>query len=65
MGERTGVAKFRITLKTTLRRGELYWVAEVEAADEDEAMAKAEEAFLAELDNPAEWAFDEADVEGL
>jgi len=57
------MAKFKVTLKATFKRGEMYWVANVDARNEDEAMEKAETYFFEELDNPSEWAFDEADVE--
>ena len=57
--------KFNVTLKASLKRGELYWVAKVSAPDEDAAMAEAERLFFAELDEPSEWAFSDADVESL
>jgi hypothetical protein len=57
------MAKFKVTLKAKFNRGEMYWVSTVDARDEDDAMNKAETGFFAELDNPSEWAFDEADVE--
>ena len=57
------MAKFVVTLKANLKSGEMYWVAKVDAKDEDDAMATAESAFFTELDNPAEWSFEEADVE--
>lgn len=57
--------KFHVTLKSTLKTGELYWVSDIAAADEDDAMRKAEAAFMVELENPGEWSFSEADVEAL
>lgn len=60
-----GMPKFNVTLKASLARGELYWVAKVSAPDEDAAMAEAERLFFAELDAPSEWAFSDADVESL
>ena len=57
------MAIFVVTLKANLKAGKMYWVAKVDAKDEDDAMATAEAAFFTELDNPAEWSFDEADVE--
>lgn len=57
------MVKFKVTLKAKFNRGEMYWVATVDAKNEDEAMEKAETSFFEELDNPSEWAFDEADVE--
>lgn len=57
------MARYHVTLKATLKRGELYWVADVEAADEDAAMAEAEAVFMSEIDASTEWSFSEADVE--
>ncbi len=57
------MARFHVTLKATLRRGELYWVTDVDAADEDDAMAQAEAVFIDELEGSSEWSFSEADVE--
>lgn len=59
------MAKFHVTLKAALPTGELYWVADVSAGDEDEAMQRAEALFLAQLDDAAEWSFTEADVEPI
>jgi len=57
------MARFHVTLKATLPHGELYWVTDVDAGDEDEAMRRAEAVFMTELETPSEWAFSEADVE--
>ncbi len=57
------MAKFHVTLKATLKRGEMYWVTDVSAADEDAALSAAEALFMQELDNAADWSFSEADVE--
>ena len=59
------MAKFNVTLKAALKKGDIYWVAKVNATDEDAAMAVAEALFFKELDNPGQWSFDEADVEAL
>lgn len=59
------MAKFHVTLKATMPSGELYWVADVSAGDEDEAMQKAEALFLQALEVDSEWGFSEADVEPL
>lgn len=59
------MAKFHVTLKATLPAGELYWVADVVAVDEDAAMQAAEEMFLTILDEGHEWSFSEADIEPL
>ena len=52
-----------MTLKANLKRGEMYWVAKVDAKNADDAMAVAEAAFFTELDDSREWSFEEADVE--
>ena len=55
---------YHVTLKARLTRGTLYWVTDIEAADEDEALGLAEELFLDELDDPkGGWKFDETNVE--
>ena len=55
---------YHVTLKAILTRGTLYWVTDIEAADEDEALGLAEELFLDELDDPkGGWRFDETNVE--
>ena len=59
------MTKFHVTLKAVLRRGELYWVSDVEAADEDAALDTAEAEFMAEIETPGEWSFSEADVEAI
>ena len=55
--------KYRVTLKAPLKRGTLYWVADVEADGEDEAIVAAEHRFEAQMEAPEEWSFDEYDVE--
>ena len=59
------MAKYHVTLQAELSRGLLYWVSDVEAADEDEAMRQAEELFMKELETPEEWSFSAGDVEAL
>ncbi len=59
------MAKFHVTLKATLPSGELYWVADVNAGNEDVAMQRAEELFMQALDDNSEWSFSEADAEAL
>lgn len=55
--------KFKVTLKATLKRGTFYWVADVEAASEDEAIVAAEHRFEAQMEQGGDWAFDDFDVE--
>ena len=58
------MASYHVTLKARLTRGTLYWITDIEAPGEDEALGLAEELFLDELDDPkGGWKFDEANVE--
>jgi hypothetical protein len=58
------MAKMNITLKASLKRGTFYWVTEVEANSEEEAVQSAENLFLAEVENANEWEFNEFEVTG-
>ena len=51
-----------VTLKTTLSKGEFYWVADVEADSDEEAVVAAENLFMAELERIKEWEFSDYDV---
>ncbi|MDE0727578.1 MAG: hypothetical protein OSB82_14060 [Alphaproteobacteria bacterium] len=64
-GYKPTMAKFHVTLKASLSDGEFYWVADVQAENEDAAMAVAEARFTRQLENAAKWSFSEADVEPL
>jgi hypothetical protein len=55
--------KYKVTLKAVLKRGVFYWVAEVRADSEEEAITAAEHLFMAETEKASEWAFDEYDAE--
>lgn len=55
--------KYRITLRTNLRRGSFFWVAEVEAANEEAAAVAAEKLFEEQMDSGEEWSFEEYDAE--
>jgi hypothetical protein len=59
------VAKYHVTLQAELSRGVLYWVSDVTAGDEDDALRQAEAIFLKELETPEEWSFTAGDVEAL
>ena len=59
------MGKYLVTLRAELKRGLMYWVCQVDAGNEDEAMTKAESAFTAEIDDPGEWSFSDGDVESL
>ena len=59
------MAKFHVTLKATLSDGELYWVTDIPAENEENAMRVAENRFMTHLEKAGEWSFSEADVEQL
>ncbi len=52
----------QVTLKTTLAHGEFYWVTNVEADSEEEAIVAAENLFLAEIERIEDWEFTDFDV---
>lgn len=56
------MARKRVTLKATLKRGEFYWVTEVDADSEEAAVVAAENLFLSEMDRIEEWEFTDFDV---
>lgn len=56
------MAKMKVTLKSTLASGEFYWVTEVEADSEEEAVVAAEHLFMSEMEKGNEWQFDDYDV---
>ena len=56
------MARKRVTLKATLDRGEFYWVTDVDANSEEEAVVAAENLFLAEMERINEWEFTDFDV---
>ena len=45
------MANYHVTLKASLPDGDLYWVADVAAENEDAAMKVAEELFTRQLDH--------------
>jgi len=58
------MAKMKVTLQATLKRGTFYWVADVNADSEEEAVVAAENLFMAETENASEWEFNDYNVEG-
>ena len=54
--------KYTVTLKASLKRGTFYWVTDVKANSEEEAVVAAEHLFEAQMDEGREWAFDDFDV---
>lgn len=59
------MAKQKVTLQASLPRGTFYWVTEVEASSEEEAVVAAENLFLAEMEKIDEWEFTDYDVAEL
>jgi|TARA_B100002003_G_scaffold231617_1_gene242763 1,2-phenylacetyl-CoA epoxidase PaaB subunit len=59
------MAKYHVTLKSSLPDGDLYWVSDVTAESEDAAMDAAEDLFTRQMKNATAWSFTEADVERL
>ncbi len=59
------MASYRVTLKCDVKLGTFYWVTEVEADGEDEAVNTAENRFLAQLSDTEEWDFTDYDAEKL
>lgn len=54
---------FTVTLKSDLKRGTFYWVADVNASSEEEAITSAEHLFMAEMEGVTEWEFNDFSVE--
>lgn len=55
--------KKKVTLKANLHRGVFYWVCSVDARSNEEAIAAAENLFLAEVEHITDWSFSDFDVE--
>ena len=55
--------KCHVTLKAELNKGTLYWVCDVEAATEEEAITAAQHLFEAQLEAGDDWSFSDYDVE--
>jgi len=56
------MARMHVTLKATLPQGEFYWVTDIDADSEDEAVVAAENKFMAFMDSGADWEFTDYDV---
>lgn len=57
------MARQKVILKAALSRGTFYWVAEVDADTEEEAVVAAENLFLSEVERAEDWHFTDYDVE--
>lgn len=55
--------KYKVTLKSELRRGTFYWVAEVDAGSEEEATTAAEHLFEAQIESGEDFSFNDVDIE--
>ncbi|MEM8799908.1 MAG: hypothetical protein AAGF15_07505 [Pseudomonadota bacterium] len=55
--------KFHVTLKSTFKRGDFYWVCDVNADTEDEAVVAAEHLFLEVTEKQDHWEFSDFQVE--
>ncbi len=56
------MARKTVTLKASLPHGTFYWVTDVEATSEEEAVVAAENLFLNEMERIDEWEFTDFDV---
>ncbi len=59
------MAAYKVTLKSDVKLGTFYWVANVTAGSEDEAINTAENLFLEQLNSSDEWDFTDYDAEKL
>jgi hypothetical protein len=59
------MAAYKVTLKSDVKLGTFYWVANVTAQSEDEAINAAENLFLEQLSSSDEWDFTDYDAEKL
>jgi len=56
------MAKQKVTLQANLPHGIFYWVTDVEASSDEEAVVAAENLFLAEMEKIEEWEFTDFQV---
>ena len=56
---------YKITLKSDLKHGTFYWVTNVDADSEEEAVTAAEHLFLEQLGKTGEWDFSDYDAEKI
>lgn len=59
------MSSFKVTLKSDLKHGTFYWVTNIDAQSEEEAVTAAEHLFLEQINNNAEWDFSDYDAEKL
>jgi len=59
------MSAFKVTLQSELTHGTFYWVTNVDAASEEEAVTAAEHLFMEQIDSAGEWDFSNYDAEKL
>ena len=59
------MSAFKVTLQSNLTHGTFYWVTNVNAASEGEAVTAAEHLFMEQIDSVVEWDFSDYDAEKL
>lgn len=57
------MAKLKVTLKAEMPHGDFYWVTEVNADSEEEAVVAAENLFLSEMEKAGDWEFTDYQVD--
>lgn len=55
----------KVTLQATIGRGTFYWVVEIDANSDEEAVVAAENLFLTEVERGGEWEFNDFLVEAI
>lgn len=56
------MARMNVTLKAEMKRGIFYWVTQVEADSDDEAVVAAEHLFQAEMEKAGNWSFSDFEI---
>jgi len=59
------MARQKVTLQATIGRGTFYWVVEIDADSDEEAVVAAENLFLTEVERGGEWEFNDFLVEDV
>jgi len=59
------MSSYKVTLQSKLTHGTFYWVTNVNAASEEEAVTAAEHLFMEQIESAGEWDFADYDAEKL
>ncbi len=59
------MSAYKVTLKCEVKLGTFYWVTDVNADSEDEAVNAAENLFLTQINDSDEWDFTDYNAEKL